>query len=206
MEMPHKVGSMRQNVVRAIASIFFLIGCTSFSIASQQSAPSAQAPAFRVQSSLVLVDIISQDFKSGLPARGLTKEDFRVLDTRHEVRIATFDAGADTRPIALWLVVICNEGGIVGASAEFVGQESLFRSALDHLEKHDRVGIAHWCDNGEFQLHLLPTEDRDSPTRVLAETLKPIPFQGGTGDTNEVGEQTFRKMIRLVIQDAYRTN
>ena len=80
-------------------------------------AASAQAPTIRVQSSTVLVDVISQDLKSGLPIRDLKKEDFRMFDNRHEVRIATFDAGADMRPIALWLVVICNEGGIVGASA-----------------------------------------------------------------------------------------
>jgi hypothetical protein len=169
-------------------------------------AASAQAPTIRVQSSLVLVDVISQDLKSGLPIRDFKKEDFRMFDNRHEVPIATFDAGADTRPIALWLVVICNEGGVVGASAEFVGRESLFRSALDHLEKHDTVGVAHWCDNGETQLDLLPTEDRDSPLRVLAESLKPIPFRGGTFDTDALGEETFRKMIRLIIRDAYQRN
>jgi hypothetical protein len=206
MEMPDKLGSMKQNVARAVASICFLIVCTSFSIDSQESQPSAQAPAFRVQSSLVLVDVISQDIKSGLPVRDFKKGDFRVFDNQHEVRIATFDAGADTRPTAFWLVVICNEGGIAGASAEFMGKESLFRSALDHLEKSDRVGVAHWCDNGETQLDLLPTEDRDSPMRVLAETLKPIPFKGGTFAADEVGEKTFRKMVRLIIQDAYRRN
>jgi len=169
-------------------------------------AASAQAPTIRVQSSLVLVDVISQDLKSGLPIRDFKKEDFRMFDNRHEVPIATFDAGADTRPIALWLVVICNEGGVVGASAEFVGKESLFRSALDHLEKHDTVGVAHWCDNGETQLDLLPTEDRDNPLRVLAESLKPIPFRGGTFDTDALGEETFRKMIRLIIRDAYQRN
>jgi hypothetical protein len=169
-------------------------------------AASAQAPTIRVQSSLVLVDVISQDLKSGLPIRDFKKEDFRIFDNRHEVPIATFDAGADMRPIALWLVVICNEGGVVGASAEFVGKESLFRSALDHLEKHDTVGVAHWCDSGETQLDLLPTEDRDSPLRVLAESLKPIPFRGGTFDTDAVGEETFRKMIRLIIRDAYQRN
>ena len=169
-------------------------------------AASAQAPTIRVQSSTVLVDVISQDLKSGLPIRDFKKEDFRMFDNQHEVRIATFDAGADMRPIALWLVVICNEGGIVGASAEFVGKESLFRPALDHLEKHDTVGVAHWCDNGETRLDLLPTEDRDSPLRVLAESLKPIPFQGGTDDTDAAGEEAFRKMIRLIIRDAYQRN
>src|SRR5579864_1327150 len=196
---------MRQNVARAVASICFLTVCTAFSIDSQQSPPSALAPTFRARSSLVLVDVINQDLKSGLPVRGFTKEDFRVFDTRHEVRIATFDAGADTRPISLWLVVICNEGGLVGASAEFAGKESLFRSALDHLEPHDTVGVAHWCDNGETRLDLLPTEDRDTPIGVLAESLQPIPFKGGTDDTDAVGEVTFRKMIRLIIQDRKST-
>jgi len=167
---------------------------------------SAQVTTIRVQSSLVLVDVISQNLKSGLPIRDFKKEDFRVFDNGHQVRIGTFDAGADTRPISLWLVVICNEGGLVGASAEFAGKESLFRSALDHLEKHDTVGVAHWCDNGETRLDLLPTEDRDTPIGVLAESLKPIPFKGGTDDTDAVGEVTFRKMIRLIIQDAYRRN
>src|SRR5437763_87125 len=91
----------------------FLAVCTSASMVLQQPTATAQAPTIRVQSSLVLVDVIGQDRKSGLPVRDFKKEDFRLFDNRHEVRIATFDAGAhyDTRPITLWLVVICNESG-----------------------------------------------------------------------------------------------
>jgi len=102
----------------------------------------------------------------------------------------------------------CNESGLpkLGASAEFLGQESLFRPALEHLEKNDRVGVAHWCDNGNSQLDLLPTEDRDNAIRQLAETLRPIPFEGGTSASDEAGEQAFRKLIRLIIRDAYRRN
>src|SRR5947199_169689 len=69
----------------------------------------AQTATIRVQSSLVLVDVISQDLKPGLPVRDFKMEDFRMFDNRHEVRIATFDTGADTRPTTLWLVVISNE-------------------------------------------------------------------------------------------------
>ena len=170
----------------------------------------AQAPTIRVQSSLVLVDVITQDRKSGLPVRDFKKGDFRLFDNRHEVRVATFDAGAryDTRSITLWLVVICNESGLpkFGASAEFLGQEALFRPALNHLEPHDSVGIAHWCDNGDSQLDLLPTEDRDKAIQELSEALKPIPFEGGTSASDEAGEQAFRKLIRLIIRDAYRRN
>jgi hypothetical protein len=189
-----------------------LIHCAATLVAraalARQTNVSVQTPVIRSQSSLVLVDVISQDPKNGLPVRDFRKEDFRVFDNRNRVRIATFDAGAqyDTRPIILWLVVICNEGGIVGASAEFMDKEPLFRPALDHLESHDTVGVAHWCDNGETRLDLLPTGDRDRPTHVLAEILRPITFQGGTEATDEIGEEAFRKMIRLVIRDAYRRN
>jgi hypothetical protein len=192
-----------------VASICFLAACTGFSI-GQQDPAYPQTPTFRVQSSLVLVDVISKDLKSGLPVRDFKKEDFRLFDNGREVRISTFDAGAryDARPITLWLVVICNESGLpkFGASAEFLGQESLLRSALDHLETLDRVGVAHWCDNSDSQLDLQPTEDHDKAIQELGETLKPIPFEGGTSASDEAGEQAFRNLIRLIIRDAYLRN
>src|SRR5438045_4830293 len=143
----------------------FLAVCTSASMVLQQPTATAQAPTIRVQSSLVLVDVITQDRKSGLPVRDFKKGDFRLFDNRHEVRVATFDAGAryDTRSITLWLVVICNESGLpkFGASAEFLGEESLLRPALDHMEAHYRVGVAHWCDYGGSGIVLSPSEDSD---------------------------------------------
>ncbi len=197
------------SVLGVAAPIFFLAACTGSAIAQQRPAY-PQASTFRVQSSLVLVDVISKDLKSGLPIRDFKKEDFRLFDNRHEVRISTFDAGAryDTQPIAVWLVLICNESGLpkFGASAEFLGQESLFRTALNHLEPHEVVGVAHWCDNGDSQLDLLPTEDRNRVIEELAATLKPIPFEGGTSASDEAGEQAFRKVFRLIIRDAYGRN
>jgi hypothetical protein len=205
-----KVLDKIQSGVRGVvASICFLAACTEFSIAQQNSAYT-QTPTFRVQSSLVLVDVISQDPQSGLPIRDFKKGDFRLFDNRHEVRISTFDAGAryDTRPVTLWLIVICNESGLpkFGASAEFLGQESLFRPALDHLATHDRIGVAHWCDNGDSELDLLPTQEVDKAIHELAEALKPIPFEGGTSASDKAGEQAFRKVIRLIIRDAYQRN
>jgi len=122
-----------------------------------------------------------------------------MFDNGNEVPITSFDSGAhySTRPFILWLAVICNEGGKIGGSKDFVGKERLFRTALDHLDQHDSVGVAHRCDDGETRLDLLPTEDRDSPLRVLAETIKPIPFQV-SGNSNLVGEDTYRKMLRLM--------
>jgi hypothetical protein len=210
MTILEKAGSVRQKVARGLTSVCLLVAFTSLSIECQRTPASNDAGTIRVQSSLVLVDVFSQDRKSGLPIRDFKKEDFRLFDNRHEIRITTFDAGAqyDTRAIILWLVVICNEAGLpkFGASAEFLGEEPLFRPALNHLETHDSVGVAHWCDNGDSQLDLLPAEDRDKSIQQLAETLKPIPFEGGTFASDEAGEQAFRKLIRLIIRDAYRRN
>jgi hypothetical protein len=102
-------------------------------------------------------------------------------------------------------VVICNEGGKIGGSAEFVGDVGLFRPALDNLDTQDIVGVAHWCDNGEAQLDLLPTDNHDSPISALAKAIRPIAFHVG-GDSNLLGESAFRSLIRLIIRDAYRRN
>lgn len=57
----------------------------------------------RVQSSLVLVDVTSLDRKNGLPIRDFRKEDFRVLDNRHDVPIASLTRAriTNTRPVIL---------------------------------------------------------------------------------------------------------
>jgi hypothetical protein len=210
MRIIGNIGSVTRNIRRRVSSIALLAACTPVLTGFQQVRASDQITTIRVQSSLVLVDVMTQDSKSGLPVRDFKKENFRLFDNGREVPITTFDAGAqyDTRPITVWLVVICNESGLpkFGASAEFAGEESLFRPALDRLEDHDSVGVAHWCDNGETKLDLLPTQNRDSPIRALVETLKPIPFAGGTSASDEAGELAFRKLIRLIIRDAYRRN
>jgi hypothetical protein len=201
------MGAEAKIKVAGMIGLVLVSSLISGSFAQEPRQPSSVQTAIRIQSSLVLIDVISKDPKNGLPVRDFQKEDFRVLDDGKEVSIAPFEAGAghNTRPVILWLVVICNEGGKVGGSREFVGKEAYFRPALDHLEEHDTVGIAHWCDNGETQLDLLPTEDRDSSIRVLAETIKPISFHVG-GDSDAVGEVTYRKMLRLIVQDAHRRN
>ena|SRR5438132_10639339 len=129
MGIPVKLG-MKQNVVHRVASICFLAVCTLAPLRAQKAPILAQAPTIRVQSSLVLVDVITQDRKRGLPIRDFKKENFRLFDNRREVPITTFDAGArhDTRAITLWLVVICNQGGLpkLGASAEFLGRNHSF--------------------------------------------------------------------------------
>lgn len=167
----------------------------------------AQTTTIRVTSALTVVEVITQDPKNGLPVLDLKKQDFRVTDNGKEVPISTFDSGAhySTQPVVLWFVVLCNERGKVGGSAEFAGRVNLFRPALDHLDKGDNVAVAHWCDNGETKLDLLPANDCDKAIEVLSQVIKPIKFMGG-GDADRVGEVTFRRMVRLIIQDAQSRN
>jgi hypothetical protein len=125
------------------------------------SAQPDQVQTLHASTSLVLVDVIANDPKTGLPVPELTKSDFRPFDNGRAMTITTFDAGSryETRPIALWLVVICNERGLgkegIAGSGPFVGNEPAFRPGLDYLDKPDRVGVAHWCDNGDAQLDLV---------------------------------------------------
>jgi len=108
--------------------ISYVIPLNGRSVASQQAPAPSQAPSIHVQSSLVLVDVSTQDPKSGLPVRDFKRENFRVFDNGHETPITTFDAGAlgETRPAIVWLVVICNEQGKIGGSANYAGKERSF--------------------------------------------------------------------------------
>ena len=60
--------------------VLFLI---SGSFAQEPRQPSSAQTTIGLKSSVVLVDVISQDPKNGLPVRDFHREDFRVLDDRH---------------------------------------------------------------------------------------------------------------------------
>lgn len=167
-------------------------------------------PVFTSNSQLVLVDVLALDPKTGLPVNTLQRQDFQVSDNGHVVPFTAFDSGAhyDTRSIALWFVVICNLPGHGPrselASGSFAGRESLLRPGLDDMEKQDRVGVAHWCDDGEAKLDLRPTANRDLAISTLASVLKPVPPD--LKIDNRTGELTLQRLVRLIIDDAHQGN
>lgn len=174
---------------------------------AQQTAPNSAQPIFHAQSSLVLVDVMARDRKSGLPIKTLKKADFKVYDNGHEVTVTTFDSGArlDTRPIALWFVVVCQEQvNATLRSGAFVGKENLFRPGFKDMEKRDRVGVAHWCDNGDVRLDLRPSNNPDTVVAALAEVLKPIPFVAPVDA--RTGQIAAQAMVRLILLDAHLRN
>lgn len=191
---------------------FFLFSSAAQSQTASGSvqAPSADVPTFHTQSQLVLVDVLAHDLKTGLPVKDLKRAAFRVFDDKREVPIATFDSGAhgSIRPLALWFIVICNEGGKGDrggdASGWFSGREALFRPALDHLDPQDRAGVAHWCDNSEASLDLPPAADPDAVIATLTETLKPIAFEHHASD-DRPGELTLQRLVRMILDDAHKS-
>ena len=64
-----------------VVLVSFLIS-SSFARQPEQVIPGQTT--IRVQSSLVLIDVLSQDPKTGLPVEDFKKEDFRVYDNGHE--------------------------------------------------------------------------------------------------------------------------
>lgn len=101
----------------------------------------------------------------------------------HPVSIKTFDGGAQftTRPLALWFVVQCNMRGYEAkGSGLFTGQISRFQPALTYVEKQDRVAVAHWCDDGQSKLDLLPTKNVYEVATVVERVLLPGPTQKTT--------------------------
>jgi hypothetical protein len=137
--------------------------------------------------------------KNGLPARTLRREDFQVFDDGRPVSITTFDSGAQfsTRPLALWFIVQCTmpdwqrEG-----SGLFQGQLERFKPAFSDLDKQDTVAVAHWCDDGQSNIDLLPTKNTEQLTssieQVLAQPVAP-------NDHGRPGELALQKTLQLII-------
>jgi hypothetical protein len=137
-----------------------------------------QAPeaTFQSSSNLVLVNVIALSAGSGLPDKTLKRGDFQVFDNGRPVSVKTFDSGAQTRALALWFVVLCNmQGYEAQGSGLFRGQISLFKPALRNLDKQDTVAVAHWCDDGQSNLDLLPTSNVEEAAGALEQVLAPVP-------------------------------
>jgi len=174
------------------------------------SACPAQADAppqttIRVDSSLVLVDVITQDQKTALPLMDLKKEDFQVVDNDTERAILSFDVGSryGTRPISLWFVVICNEMDWDENGSGFMRRKgSLLRPALDHLDKNDTLGIAHWCDDQTYKIDYPPARDVDTGLAKLEKLFHGWPKGVGT----RTGELALQGMLRLILENVHHAN
>ncbi len=159
----------------------------------------AQEPEITFHSSthLVLVDVVA--LKNGLPDKTLRREDFQVLDNGRPVSIKTFDSGAQftTRALALWFVVQCSmEGWQREGSGVFRGKVSVFEPALKFVEKQDTVAVAHWCDDGQSKLDLMPTSHVEEVAPVLEQELAHVV---SAKSHDRTGELALQKTLQLMI-------
>jgi hypothetical protein len=178
------------------------------------SQTNGRIPTFRVDSSLTLVDVIAENAKTGLRTRelltDLRREDFRIFDNGHEMPIDTFDVGAEntTRPIALWLIVQCNQTfddgrrQSPGYHSMFIeGKTDFLKPALAHLGGNDVIGVAHWCDNGHAVLDQIPSRDTGAARAKVEEVLDQKPIAG----ENRSGELAMQHMIRMILENTHQT-
>jgi hypothetical protein len=126
----------------------------------------------------VIVEVIATDKRAHAPAEGLTQDDFEIMEDRSVAQITSFAHGSEgsLRPLSLWLVVQCPEersysNWVSNGSGFMKGKTATLTPVLKKLNERDTVGVAHWCDNGEVGVDLLPSADRAAPQNVLDAVL-----------------------------------
>lgn len=165
------------------------------------SVPQSPAITFHSSSNLVLVDVFALNTRNGRSDEAFKRDDFQIFDDGHPVSIATFDSGPTTRPLALWFVVQCNMQDFeTHGSGFFRGQIGRFKPALKDLDKQDTVAVAHWCDNGDSKLDLLPTPNVDEAVTTLERVLAPTME---AEDHDRTGELALQRTLQLIV-DATR--
>src|SRR5271157_5302626 len=88
-------------------------------------APASQTPPIRVTTSLVLVDVLVEDKKTGEPIKDLEEKDFLLHDDRKAASISGFSSGKNQnlRPLQLWFVMACNEARLYPVTTGRVTQD-----------------------------------------------------------------------------------
>jgi len=134
--------------------------------------------------------------------RSLDRTDIDLLIDGVPAQIATFERGpqAETRPLALWFVLRCNEKGAADNSKFIREAAKYFRPALAHLESRDTVGVAHWCGDGSNAIDLRPTFDHNAAVKVI-ETIT----HGKAVEAERDGRKqaaSLKEMVNLVLADA----
>jgi hypothetical protein len=152
----------------------------------------------RVSTNLVLVNVVPLGGEGQIAVPALTRDDFVLFDNNRPVPIRTFDAGSQTRPLAVWLLVQCPmpEWEDKG-SALFRGHTGQFQPVFTRGRGSDTFGVAHWCDDGTSHLDLFPTADADESLaaveRVLSRSISP-------GSHDRSGELALQAALQKIVE------
>lgn len=193
LHSPPKTWTMRlPNLCKKVcvfSALFVVGGCVAqeTSTSNSQSTHSATVP-------LYLVDVVTMDMKTALPATNLQKDDFELYDNGQRVAVEAFASSVQykARPLGVWFALICDQVRFEKRGSGFIrGNTKFFRPALDKLDKDDRVGVAHWCDDGSSAIDMALTRDRQKPLDAI-EVLMSAPQKMFEFTP---GERAFKHMI-----------
>lgn len=147
------------------------------------------------------VDVIALNAKTLSVVPNLTAQDFAIQDDTKPTPVLSFASGMHYQepPIALWLVLECNNYGVTDFASGFMrGKTKYLLSALAHLDKTDVVGVAHWCGNGKQAIDLMPGHDPQAAINALNAVLKQKPVEGA----NRQAEDAKERMVNLILTQA----
>jgi hypothetical protein len=171
-----------------------------------QTAPQTAAPRPNpsIDPSIVTLNVVAQDAKTSAILPKLGREDFRLFDNGREMPIVSFGSGAhySVPPIALWLVLECNNFGQVDFASAFMrGKTQYLLPALAHLDKNDAVGVAHWCGNGTQAIDFPPGHNPNAAVGALDGLLKQKAIEGA----NRQAEDAMQRMVAMVLANTEST-
>lgn len=147
------------------------------------------------------VDVVALNEKTSAIVPNLTRQDFEIQDDGHAKPVLSFASGAhyQAAPIAVWLVLECNNFGVTDFASAFMrGKTQYLLPALAHLDKADVVGVAHWCGNGKQAIDLEPGHDPQAAIAALNAVLKQRPVEGA----NRQSEDAKERMVNLILAQA----
>lgn len=189
-----------QQLIGFVIAIGIWLLCRSALLAQSVS----PAPELQSATSISTVDVVAVNTKTGMVLPNLSRDDFRLLDNGHEVPIVSFGSGAHYKvsPIALWLIVECNNFGPPDFTSAFMrGKTQFLQPGLATLDKADAVGVAHWCGDGTQAIDLPPSSNADAALTTLDNLLKRKNVEGA----NRQGEDAKRRMVEMILENSRNT-
>jgi hypothetical protein len=184
---------------------FAVLGLTVCLCPALLAQAASQATMYAPDPSTVMIDVMALDAKTGAVLPDLKKEDFQVLDNGREMSVVSFGSGAHygVAPIALWLVIECNNFGPPDFTSAFLrGKTQYLQPALAHLDKTDVVGVAHWCSNGTQEIDLPPGNDADAAISKLDELLSRKSIEG----ENRKDEDAKNRLVGMILDETKKNS
>jgi len=144
------------------------------------------------------------DARTGVVLPNLARDDFQILDNGREKPIRSFGSGAHygVTPIALWLVIECNNFTPPDFSSGFMrGKTQYLKPALANLDKTDEVGVAHWCGDGTQAIDLPLSKDTDAAIGTLNTLLSRKSIEG----ENRKSQDAKERMIKMILDETKKS-